>query len=174
LKGKFRSVFVAIANLDIIIAGFFTAVVVLLTIFMVIMRYAINQPVSWGEEIVLSMFLWIIFLGTSAAFRKGDHIVVEFLIDRLPVRIRRIAELLINIITLALLFYLMLQGFEYLKLLVASHRVTAQLRIPYPVIYAIMPVSCILMMLNLIYATIVKFTAKPAECSDKEVTTDDL
>lgn len=149
-----------IVNLDLYLSCIILAFLIGLTFVGVFARYAFNAPIIWQEEVQLACFLWISFLGGCTAFRKGSHVAIELIVDRLPQKLRMAAEILISIIVVALLCFLMKNGFVYLSLLVSASRQTAILKIPYSYIYGIMPWACLLMCFNQIYAVMQKYWRK--------------
>lgn len=56
------------------------AAVVLLQVFL---RYILNNPTSWSEEVATLGFVWCVMLAIPLAVRHQEHISMEFLIQRL-------------------------------------------------------------------------------------------
>lgn len=74
----------------------------------VITRYFIHFSLSYTEEIVVSMFVWLTLLGTSVAFRQGAHLGFSFIVDRSPRVVQRIAvwlAALLGVVLFAFLIY---------------------------------------------------------------------
>ena len=65
---------VILANLDVLIAGMALIALVAITFAGVIMRYIFSQPFIWLEEMQIALFLWVAFLGSSAAFRRNNFV----------------------------------------------------------------------------------------------------
>nr|WP_320178665.1 TRAP transporter small permease [Roseovarius pacificus] len=54
----------------------------------VVMRYLLNSPLSWAFDLVVHYLLVAaFFLGFPVALGRGDHIAVDFLARKLPVRL---------------------------------------------------------------------------------------
>ena len=139
-----------------------------LTFVGVFARYVFNAPIVWQKEVQLACFLWISFLGGCTVFRRGGHVAIELIVDRLPKKLRMLAEILVSVIVVVLLCSLMKNGFVYLSLLVSASRQTAILKIPYLYIYGILLAACILMCINQIYAVAERYRRKDAElCETK-------
>lgn len=79
--------------LEAILAGLLVAAVVVAFV-AVIYRYALDSALSWSFEISLALLTYITFLGAYLALRKGAHLRVEILVDRLPRPVRGLAFLL--------------------------------------------------------------------------------
>ncbi len=64
-------------------------------------RYVLNSSLSWTEEIAQYLLMVITFTGSAMAARRGTHIAVEFLLDKMPARPRRIAYAVVSAVTVA-------------------------------------------------------------------------
>ena len=146
-----------IANLDLYAACVLLAFLIGLTFAGVFMRYVFNAPFVWQEEVQLGVFLWVTFLAGRAGFRMNGHVAIEILVDQLPRKLRMIVEMAVAVVVVLLLAYLAKNGFVYVATLIRGSRETAILRVPYEWIYGILPVSCILMIINQIYAVIIRY-----------------
>lgn len=62
----------------------FLVVVLLCTVSAGIVYRAINQPLSWTDEICGFLMVWLACLGWMIATRHGSHICIRLLQDRLP------------------------------------------------------------------------------------------
>ncbi len=137
-----------IGNLDMILAGIMLVVLIVVTFGGVIMRYILNHPLMWAEEVQLWCFLWVTFLGAGAAFRCGSHVAVEIVFDLLPKSIQKILIAINYIIVMGILIYLFFLGFDLLALMIKIGKTTAILRIPMSFINAVVPAGCLIMMVS--------------------------
>jgi len=48
-----------------------------LVILAVILRYVFNDPLTWGEELIVALFTWMVFVGAAAAIRSQMHIRID-------------------------------------------------------------------------------------------------
>ena len=51
-------------------------------------RYALNRPLVWSEELAEALFLWLAMFGAAVALRRGEHMRMTALVERLPVAVR--------------------------------------------------------------------------------------
>lgn len=135
-------------NLDLVLTGIVFAILVVVTFAGVIMRYFVNNPFVWLEEVQLACFVWIAFLGGGAAFRTGNHVAIEFIVDRLPTGLRKVVEVLIYLVVIIVLGYFFIQGSNLVNQMANTGRTTNILKIPYKIIYSAFPIGCILMIIN--------------------------
>jgi TRAP-type C4-dicarboxylate transport system permease small subunit len=85
------------------------AVMVSVAFVNVVTRYVIIYPLAWTEEITVSMFVWIVLLGVSTAFRKNAHLSMTFVYDFMPLPLKKISFLIANamcVVFFALLIWL--------------------------------------------------------------------
>ncbi len=48
-----------------------------------LMRYFLNAPLAWAEEVLQLLLVWATFLGASALVRRNEHVLIElFGLDR--------------------------------------------------------------------------------------------
>jgi len=64
-------------------------------------RYVLNDSLTWTEEIAQYLLMVITFTGSAMAARRGTHITVEFLLNKLPRAARRAAHALVAAVATA-------------------------------------------------------------------------
>lgn len=135
-------------NLDILIASIALIVLIVLTSSGVVMRYILGQPFTWLEEVQLFCMVWIVFGAGGAAFRTGNHVAIEMVVDMLPKGLQKIIGIFIDIVVLLVIAYLLKQSLGFVNVFVSSGRNTSLLNIPYSLIYGIAPVSYLIMIVS--------------------------
>ena len=160
-ESKFKNV---LWNLDTIVASVVLAILIILTFAGVPFRYLLGAPFTWLEEVQLACMVWIVYAGAGAAFRAGNQVAIEMIVDLMPKGMQKIMEIFISVVVLAVLGYLFYQSLGYIGIFLRSGRATPMLKIPYAVIYGIAPVSFVLMVISYFYALFkgVKSEAKEA------------
>lgn len=89
-----RGLDVVISNL----AGLLLAGLILIILCNVGARYIFNYSLTWAAELAQWMFIYVIFLGIPLAERSGLHLSITLMVDRLPARLRLIAQVLAKIL----------------------------------------------------------------------------
>jgi TRAP-type C4-dicarboxylate transport system permease small subunit len=92
---------VIVRKLLIVISGLMTATVIL----QVLCRYVLKNPLVWTEEVSRYLMLWMAFIGASCIIKKWDNIYVDFFINLLKKKPRKIIILLQKFVILGLLIY---------------------------------------------------------------------
>ncbi|MGE5284486.1 MAG: TRAP transporter small permease [Actinomycetota bacterium] len=57
---------------------------VTITFVTVVTRYVFDLPLSYMDQLVPNLFVWVTFLGASAAIKRGAHLGVSLVYDRVP------------------------------------------------------------------------------------------
>lgn len=59
----------------------------------VLQRYFFGRPVLWSDELIGYGLILLIMMGVAEAYRKGDHIAIDVLTEKLYGRRRHLVEL---------------------------------------------------------------------------------
>lgn len=65
----------------IVLTGTAMTIIILLQVFF---RFVVYAPFPWSEEIARFIMIWMAMFGSVIAFRRGRHIGVRFVVERLP------------------------------------------------------------------------------------------
>jgi TRAP-type C4-dicarboxylate transport system permease small subunit len=112
----------------------------------VFFRYALNNSLFWSEEVGRICLVWITFLGGSAAFKRRAHLGIDFLVNRLPVRLRWMTQVTVLLASLCFFGVLIFYGTAFMAF-IASQR-TPALGMSMAVPYAAIPLSGLLFFLH--------------------------
>ena len=82
---------------DTVLIAMFMAMVGII-FFQVIMRYVFNNSLSWSEELGKFLFVWLSWLGISIGHRRKEHIKITLLVDKLPYKLKKLAEAITELI----------------------------------------------------------------------------
>lgn len=80
-------------------------------------RYVLEAPLTWSEEILRFLFVWLSFLGATILFRRGGHFRLDFLVHKTakPEMARKIL-IVVDLIVLVFICLLTYQGTTLLKM----------------------------------------------------------
>jgi TRAP-type C4-dicarboxylate transport system permease small subunit len=138
---------------------------VLLTIFnlAVVMRYFLDQPLQWTEEIAGLLMIWIVMLGGIAAERDNQHLAIPVLVELLSPKATAAVNLVVSVFSAAFLLYVSYVG---LKLALSVHfKVTDILRISYFWIDIAVPVGFVVIALYMLVRGVQQARAAFAEAA---------
>ena len=122
-------------NIEEIILVVLCAIMACIMILQVIMRYVFRASLSWSEELTRFLFIWSSFLSISYCTRKRLNIQITMLLEALPVRIRYILMMIVDVIMVCLFAYLTPAAINYLGQTIANNQLSTALRLPMAVIY---------------------------------------
>jgi TRAP-type C4-dicarboxylate transport system permease small subunit len=140
------------------LAGFLTAVMVVLVLLQVIFRYLLKAPLDWSEETASFAFVWMGLLGASVGLKGDDHPNLDILITRFPQGFQKAATVLINLCILFVLGVMFIYGGK-LTLSMRS-QLTAALGYSVAYMYAVLPLSALIMAFHMVIKTLKLFTGQ--------------
>ena len=86
------------------------AALVLLVVWQVFTRLVLNAPSAWTEEAARFTFVWVSLLGISIAVGEKADVVMDFLVEKLPVKLQRVTDVLAYLCMLGFVGYVMIFG----------------------------------------------------------------
>ncbi len=122
-------------------------IVMLAVIFMqVITRYIFGFSFEWSEELARFLFVWVVFLGSALIMGEEGHLAVELLPRILKgTKPGFLLNLFINACGYVFIFILIVQGWKMTETM--TFQTAPGLGISMSYVYAIMPLSGVLMLL---------------------------
>lgn len=78
------------------------AVIVLVGGLQVLSRYGFNASLSWSEELQRYGLIWMVFLALVVGYRRGSHIGMGLLLEKLPPVVQRAMGWCIDLLWLGL------------------------------------------------------------------------
>ena len=130
---------------EVTIIGMF-AVMVAVIFIQVIMRYVFHNSLPWSEELGKFLFVWITWLGISLGQREGEHIKITMLTDRLPFRAAQIANIVSEIIVIAICAVTLYYGVSLVFSQMTTHYAGIKISVSWG--YLAVVVGCGLMILR--------------------------
>ena len=82
----------------------------------VISRYVFNAPLTWSDELASVLFLWLAMLGAVIALRRGEHMRLSTLVNRLAPPRRGRVELGARLVVIAFVLQLLWPAYEHFQL----------------------------------------------------------
>jgi TRAP-type transport system small permease protein len=119
-------------------------VLVVLVSALVLIRFFPIFSLGWADEIVELAFAWMVFMGTAAVWRSGEHITIDFIPQALAgIRAGRALEIIVCLLALGFLAVFTWQG--ALLTIQATSNTSPMLILPRPLWYVVVPVSGVVM-----------------------------
>ncbi|MDD9303844.1 MAG: TRAP transporter small permease [Desulfobacter sp.] len=118
-------------------------------------RYVLNDPLPWPLPVERLLMIWAALLGIPAALKRGQHMGVEGLISRLPLRVE-IAVRYVNYCIIAL-FIVCLGWFGWLEFLNSNdlYMISADTRISSRWFTIAVPISALIQGIHLLSSPVI-------------------
>ncbi|MFV0386807.1 TRAP transporter small permease [Paracoccus sp. (in: a-proteobacteria)] len=116
------------------------------TVLQVFLRYFLNNPTSWSEEIALLCLIWFGLLAVAVGIRRHEHVAITFLRDLLPARMASALDYLAQLAVGGFMFVVMFYGNDLIAL--AGVQVLPASRLPKSLLYLPTIIGGTLGMLN--------------------------
>lgn len=139
LAGVDRAIMAFVA---LLMAGLFVCVVT-----QVFVRYVLERPLPWTDEVARYCFIWASFLAAAVIVGRREHFSIDFMIEALPPRARCLLRLLGTALCIVFALILVIYGYGWSARLMFAR--SAVLELPQGAIYAVVPISAAYMTLHL-------------------------
>ena len=124
------------------------ALLVWLVTWQVFTRLVLENPSAWSEEASRYAFIWASLIGIAIAVGEKADVVMDFLVEKLPLAWQRVADILAYLTTLAFVLYVMVfGGSEQVSL--AWSQTNPVLPFTQGQLYLVLPISGVLLTLYL-------------------------
>lgn len=108
----------------------------------VLVRYLLQAPSAYTEEIARFLLIWLGLLGSAYAYRKGAHLGLDLLVNQLPHQLRRwVAGLTHGLVLLFAVLVMIAGGIQLMQLALDPGQVSASMQLNMAIIYAVLPLS---------------------------------
>lgn len=138
-------------NLELYIATLCFFVLTIMLTLQVISRYVMGNSITWMEEFATIMFVWMIYLGISAAVTHRKHLRIDFILNIVPFKVKRAMLILSNVVFAFFNVYVAYIMIDVIRLLGSSS--TTMLRLSQGLVYSVIPLALVLSCLRLVQDT---------------------
>ena len=114
------------------------------TLFQVVSRFILKNPIAWGQDVVRLSFIYLVFWGGAYCVKEKGHLNIDILLTAVKGKTRYIMEFLINIVLLIFFAFIIYYGFVFTKTGVTQK--APYLDIPMSIYYLSLPTAGILML----------------------------
>jgi TRAP-type C4-dicarboxylate transport system permease small subunit len=110
------------------------------------LRYFLDLPLVWGEEISRYCMVWATLVGVALAYRAGLHVAVTIMADVLPRGVVRGLRIACHVLVLGVAYLLWRSGTVLSDMLGAIEAPSSGVAMHY--IYAAMPFGAVLLLIE--------------------------
>jgi len=127
MKKKITPKFV-FTNLDAIICGATLTLCVILVNVNVVFRYFLNNPIKWTDEVVTSLFVWTVFMGSAYAHRRKAHLGVDIVVNLVHGPAKTVIEVIVEVLEILVLLLLTYISAQYVCNLIWKRGIICQIK----------------------------------------------
>lgn len=145
------------------VAGFI--VMFVLGVAVVFFRFVAERSLTFPDELIRYLFIWLVMLGAALAFRRGIHAAISMLTGALPAAMERAALICATLASIVFFMVLVWNGILLTRMVVPQ--ISPAMEVSMAWVYAAVPVGGGFL---LIYAIelLVKLIVLPVESAMKE------
>lgn len=116
----------------------------------IVLRYVFSANTIWAEEFIRYAMIWITFVGCSVCFGRGLHVGIDFFLEFVTKKWSIIIGIFVNVISIILMVFLIIFGFELVNFSYNSGQITPSLQIKMFWIYLAIPTGGVLSLIHLL------------------------
>ena len=152
-------------NLAALLLGLLLAVMC----WQVLTRYVLDAPSDWTEEASRYLYVYVVFLGTSAGISTRSHVSISYFTERLPPLPRLVVSLGVDVLILAFLAVMVWWGARATVRNVDIPLSVTQ--VSYAWVYIVIPVTSLAMIVRtiaLMHGDVVRFRTQHVAPHDNQ------
>ncbi len=119
----------------------------------VVLRYGFNYTLAWSEELVRIVIIYSTFIGASVAIKQGAMIRIDAVVQMFP-RLKKGLTVYTHILMLIFAGIMVFHGYKMTHLQLITNQKTIIMQIPLVIIYAIMPLTGVLVFIRTVQVMI--------------------
>ena len=132
--GMNKAIFDRLGKLYKLTLGSVLGCMVMIVFVNVVLRKFFHSGISFTEEALRYLFVWMTYLGIVAAYKTNDHIRVTMLVDMFSSKVRAALGLVMNVVILYALWFCIDGAFVYIGANAGTYG--ELIKIPYYVVIA--------------------------------------
>lgn len=119
--------------------GLILLVMVVVDAMGVVCRFVLHASLTWSDELVAYLFVWLTCLGAAAGFKLRAHPEVKALADRLPRALQTNLAVVTDLVVMVLGWFMVRDGGEMIALMGMETAASLPISMAYP--YLAIPVG---------------------------------
>jgi len=142
---------------------FISVMVALVALFFnVVLRYGFNYTLAWSEELVREVIIYTTFIGCCAAVKNRSMIKIDASVQLFP-KLKKPLTYFSNTVILIFSVMMVVYGWQMAAMQARTFQKTVIMQIPLVYLYAILPITGVLMFLRTLQIIHQDFTASAAD-----------
>jgi len=129
------------------ISGALFLLMIIMVLYQVFMRKIVNASPNWTEELARYAMIWSVLVVAPVLIATKEHIMLDYFIEKLTTKWRKLLLLVSSLIIFVLLGYLTVGGIGMILTSMAITQNSPGMQIPMAITYIILPISGIMMII---------------------------
>ena len=117
-------------------------------------RYFLKYSFSWGIELVRFSSAWLVFIGASISVRRGEHMALGFIKEKVDKKKRLFLTLIANAFVTVFLVWILVHGIRWCLSNYTHLSSVMQIPMTYP--YLSLPVGLAFIIVEVILTTVIE------------------
>lgn len=127
------------------------AIIILIGGANVFCRYVLNNSITWAEEAMRFICIWLVFIGSSLTIRKDGHVSIDLLQSILKnTKVKFVLYVITRIAAASFLVVLLPSSIQLVQNM--SNSYSSAVGVSYSIVYLSFPVGAISMLLSFLIA----------------------
>lgn len=141
----------ALTDIQTYICALLLAVIILIGAANVFCRYVMNDSLTWAEEAMRFLCIWMVFIGSSLTIRVDGHVSIDLLQSVLKnTKVKLVLYVVTRLVAASFLVVLLPASIVLVQKMGNSY--SSAVGIPYSIVYLSFPVGAVSMLLSFISA----------------------
>jgi len=115
----------------------------------VITRFILKTPFVSSMEFARICFVWFCFIGSSLAYKYGEHIQFTFVLSRVPEKVRKVMVVIIDLLELGFFTILLSESIKLTDKV--SMTIFPASSLSYSVMYISLPITAVFLIIHSIF-----------------------
>jgi TRAP-type C4-dicarboxylate transport system permease small subunit len=142
---------------------FISVMVALIALFFnVVLRYGFNYTLAWSEELVREVIIYTTFIGCCSAVKKRSMIKIDASVQLVP-KLKTALTYFSNLMIIVFSVMMMIYGWQMAAMQARTFQKTLILQIPLVYLYAILPLTGLLMFIRTLQVVYQDFRQSEAQ-----------
>lgn len=109
----------------------------------VLMRYIFKIPLDWGEEVIVYMIIWAVFISASLLAEEKGHVAATLLVERFSLKTRRTLAIFNGFLAIGFCVLIAIFGYKIVgQAFLKDERSLTALRFPVWIPYLSVALGC--------------------------------
>ncbi len=136
-----------LTNVQTYICAILFAVIIIIGAVNVFCRYVLNDSITWAEEAMRFICIWLVFIGSSLTIRIDGHISIDILQSILKnTKVKFVLYVLTRIVAASFLVVLLPASIQLVQNM--SNSYSSAVGISYSIVYLSFPIGAVSMLLS--------------------------